>query len=622
MTSAISGGPSAAAELPAAGAASAPQKAAPTNRSNAGTPRNPLLGPITALHDGPAAPGSTIRRDPAAARRLVEDLLGRLKRMRAGRGVWEAHWQELAEFMLPRRADFSREQTPGGKRTERQYDGAPMQAARGLAASLDGMLKPKTANWFSLRAADPDLNRRSEVRRWLEDAEKRLRTALYDPRARFLQRSGEVDLDLVVFGTGILYVGEKVGERRLLFRAHHLRGVYLADDADGEIDTVFRIFRLSARQAAQAFGEDVIGEKTREALRDGNPDAEFDFLHAVYPRHERDPRKVGATSLPWASVFIDMTSERLLSEGGFADMPYIIPRWETAPDEIYGRSPAMLALPDVATLNQIGKTLLRAGHKAVDPPLLAPDDGIKATPRTWPGGITYYDADMLARTGGRPPITPLNTGANLPLGRDMQNDTREQVWSAFFRNVLQMPEGGPQMTATEVIERREEFLRIIGPVFGRLEADYTGPLIERCFRIMLRSGMFAALPASLKGQGVDFEYASPLIRAQKQIEAAGLRKTIEELGPIAELNPAVLENFDADRIVRDTAEANGLPSTWLVPEDDVLRKREARAEPLAALGGISAGAGGEGNAAPAATVGGGNASDTDPTAIIKALTGQ
>ena len=260
----------------------------------AGTPKNTLLGPVGALHDAPANErGVVLRRDPAAARRLVEDLLGRLKRLQAGRGVWESHWQELAEFMLPRRAGFSREQTPGAKRTERQYDGAPMQAARGLAASLDGMLKPRTATWFSLRAADPDLNRRAEVRRWLEDAERRLRNALYDPRARFLQRSGEVDLDLVVFGTGVLYVGEKVGERRLLFRAHHLRGVYLAEDADGEIDTVFRVFRLTARQAAQAFGADAIGEKTREALRDGNPEAEFDFLHAVYPRHGRDRAALG-----------------------------------------------------------------------------------------------------------------------------------------------------------------------------------------------------------------------------------------------------------------------------------------------------------------------------------------
>ncbi len=411
----------------------------------------------------------------------------------------------------------------------------------------------------------------------MEEAETRLRAALYDPRARFLQRSGEVDLDLVVFGTGVLYVGEKVGGRRLLFRAHHLREVFLADDADGEIDTVYRVFHLTARQAVATFGEASVGEKVREALRDGKPDAEFEFLHAVEPRADRDPRRADAASLPFASLFVDIAGERIVSEGGFEELPYIVPRWDTAPGEVYGRSPAMLALPDVATLNQIGKTLLRAGHKAVDPPLLAPDDGIKATPRTWPGGITYYDADMLARTGGRPPLTPLQTGANMPLGREMQNDVREQVWSAFFRNVLQLPAAGPQMTATEVIERREEFLRIVGPVFGRLEADYTGPLIERCFRLMLRARLLPVLPDVLRGAEVEFDYASPLIRAQKQIEAAGLRKTIEELGPIAQANPAVLENFDADRIVRDAADANGLPVRWLVPEEQVRRRREERA---------------------------------------------
>ena len=76
--------------------------------------------------------------------------------------------------------------------------------------------------------------------------------------------------------------------------------------------------------------------------------------------------------------------------------------------------------------------------------------------------------------------------------------------------------------------------------------------------------------------------------AQKQIEAAGLRKTIEELGPIAQVNPAVLQNFDADRIARDTASANGLPSTWLVPEEEVTRNREAQQVSQEVLAGLPA----------------------------------
>ncbi|MDE0794722.1 MAG: portal protein [Alphaproteobacteria bacterium] len=148
----------------------------------------------------------------------------------------------------------------------------------------------------------------------------------------------------------------------------------------------------------------------------------------------------------------------------------------------------------------------------------------------------------------------------------------ETIWRNRYRP------WAAEMAAIEVIERRGEFLRIIGPVFGRLEADYTGPLIERCFLIRSRSRMFAALSVSLKGQGVDFEYASPQIRAQKQIEAAGLRKTIEELGAIAQLNPAVRENFDADQIARDTAEAKGLPflACWCPKTTSCVNARHGR----------------------------------------------
>ena len=505
----------------------------------------------------------------------VEDLLARRKRLAEERRSWEPHWQELAEMLLPRRADFIPDRTLGAKRTEKQFDSVPMQAARGLAAALDGLLKPKSERWFHLRAEDEELNRDPEVKRWFEHAESRLFARLYEPQARFLQRSAEVDLDLVVFGTGALYVGERVGAGGLLFRSHHLRGFYIAENADGDIDTVFREFDLTARQAAQQFGEDKLGDKTREALKGDAPDRRFKFLHVVQPRAERDPRRRDKAHLPFASVFVDMESQHLIGEGGFQDFPYIVPRWETATDEVYGRSPGMLALPEVNTLNQMGKTLLRAGHKVVDPPLLVPDDGITGGPRTYPGGITAYDAGLLRLLGGRAPVTPLQTGANLPLGREMQNDSREQVWSAFFRNVLQLPVDSPKMTATEVLERKEEFLRVIGPTFGRLEADYTAPLIQRAFHVLYRAGAFAPPPDKLRGRDLGFDFASPVTKARKQIEATALRKTIDDVGALVAANPRLLDNFDDDQIVRDVSEANGVPQRWLKPPEEVARKRLA-----------------------------------------------
>jgi hypothetical protein len=522
----------------------------------------------------------------------IDELLDRLNTLERDRSTWESHWQDLAEAMLPRRADFAVQPSAGAKRTgstatrSNQFDSTPMQAARGLAAALDGLLKPKTAHWFKIKTEDDALNETDAVKRWLEAAEARMRAALYDPRSRFLQRSAEVDIDLVVFGTGILFIAESRRGRELRFRSVHLKEAYLAENADGDIDTIFRVFQLTARQAEQTWGRERLGEGPRRALETGKPDEPFSFVHVVLPRADSNPRQPLRLRMPFASLWIDLASKHLLSEGGYHELPYVIPRWDTAAGEIYGSSPGMIALPDANTLNQMGKTLLKAGHKAVDPPLLVPNDGMKSARRTWPGGQTYFDAELLRHTQGRPPVFPLQTGANIPLGREMQNDTRDQVWAAFFKNVLNLPAGGPQMTATEILERKEEFVRVIGPTFGRLEADYIGPLAERTFNMLMRAGAFGPvelIPETLRGHRLRFEFVSPVARAVRQIESAALRKTIEDIAPLAAQDPSLLDHFDADAIARDVADANGVPQRWLKSREDVEAAREARAQ-TAALG--------------------------------------
>lgn len=511
----------------------------------------------------------------------VKELIVRQQSLSSQRGVWESHWQDLADYMLPRRAEFTGERTPGQKRTEKQFDGTPLQAARGLATSLDGMLKSKTTQWFGIKSEDEALGELPEVKAWLDDAERRMNSALYNPKARFLQRSAEVDLDLVVFGTGVMFIGESVGAGRLLFRTHHLKDTYIAENSDGDIDTMFRPFQLTARQAIQKFKTfgNLSPEIHKAAASDKDQDTKFKFLHAVLPAEEYGER----VKQPFVSVWIETKIEHQIALAGFKEFPYIVPRWDTSAEEIYGRSPAMMALPDVQTLNQMGKTILRAGHKAVEPPLLIPHDGLKSAARTWPGGNTYFDSSLLQKTGGRPPIWPLESGANLPLGREMQNDVREQVWAAFFRNVLQLPVEGPQMTATEILQRREEFMRIIGPTFGRLETDYTGPLIERSFNVMMRAGGFAPPPQALLGSDVRFEFQSSVARIGKMVEAAALRKTMEDLAPLTtDGDLTMLDNFDRDKIARDVAEANGLPQRWLKSLDEVGQMRQERAQQLEA----------------------------------------
>jgi len=379
-----------------------------------------------------------------------------------------------------------------------------------------------------------------------------------------------------VFGTGVMFIGENVGPRQLLFRAHHLKDCYIAENAAGDIDTMFRPFRLTARQAVQRFGSENLSSKINQArTSDKDNDTLFDFMHAVVPRDDWGGRRINHD---YVSAWMEVETEHLIAERGFHEFPYVVPRWDTSAEEVYGRSPAMIALADVQTLNQMGKTILRAGHKAVEPPLAIPHDGLHSPARTWPGGNTYFKSSILEKTNGRSPIFPIETGSNLPLGLEMQNQTRDMVYAAFFRNVLQLPTAGPQMTATEVLQRREEFMRIIGPTFGRLEADYNGPTIERVFNVMMRAGAFAPWPDALDGQDVRFEFQSAVSRIGKLVEAAAFGKTMEDLSPLASVDLAVMDHFDNDEISRDVAEANGVPQRWLRDVDAVEAMREQRAQ--------------------------------------------
>jgi hypothetical protein len=440
-----------------------------------------------------------------------------------------------------------------------------------LGAAIDGFIKPKTSRWFNMRADDDAINDADEAKVWFRNTEDRMYSAIYNPKARFQQRSGEVDLDLAVFGTGGLMIDEARNLNRLRFTSLHLKNFCILEDADGAVNTTYIDWKYTAEQAKGRFGEGKIGAKAKEALAEDNPDKPFTYLQVIQPSEGGGRRK-------FESCWYEVESKEQVGEGGYFEFPAIFPRWDTSSGEVYGRSQGMIALPDAQTGNAMGKTLLVAGQKAVDPPLWIANDSLAGqAPLTFPGGVNYFDMADLAEIGGRAqPFYAMDTGAKIPLGREMQNDNRELIWAAFLRNVLRLPIDGPQMTATEIIERKEEFIRTIGPFLGRLESDYTGPMIERVFFIMLRAGAFLPIPEVLAGRNVTFQFASPIERARKQIEAAAALRTIEQLGPMIEVKPDILDNFDFDIISRDMMETNGAPTDWMMPKQAVEALRQAR----------------------------------------------
>ena len=217
----------------------------------------------------------------------------------------------------------------------------------------------------------------------------------------------------------------------------------------------------------------------------------------------------------------------------------------------------------------MSKTIIQAAQKMIDPPLLVPDDGFLLPIRTQPGGLNFY------RSGSRDTITPLQTGANIPIGLNMEEQRRAAIRTAFFVDQL-LSGNQPNMTATEVIQRQEERMRVIGPVLGRLMNEMLRPLIDRAFALMLRADMLAVPPEVLQGMDIDIEYVSPLARAQKSSSVNGVMRALEILMPLSQTLP-VGDHIDPDGLVTYLTEALGVPKKVLKSQSAVDEEREQRA---------------------------------------------
>src|SRR5210317_321434 len=421
---------------------------------------------------------------------LTKNLLKRFDRLKSQRQNWETHWQEVADYMQPRKADVTKLRSRGDKRTELIFDSSPLQAVELLAASLHGMLTNPSTPWFSLRFKQNDIENEDEAKEWLEDATEVMYSAFN--KSNFQQEIFELYHDLITFGTAAMFI-EEDDEDVLKFSTRHINEIFIAENDKGRIDTVFRKFSLSARAVMQKFG-DVSMNIATKAQKD--PYQEVEILHAVYPRSDFDPTKQDKENMPFESVYLDAESGNELSVSGFREFPFVVPRYLKASHEIYGRSPAMTALPDVKMLNEMSKTTIKSAQKQVDPPLLVPDDGFILPIRTVPGGLNFY------RSGSRDRIEPLNIGANNPLGLNMEEQRRKAIQSAFYVDQLILGQG-PQMTATEVMQRTEEKMRLLCPVLGRLQAELLQPLINRVYNLMVRQKAFQPAPDFMQDSSIE-----------------------------------------------------------------------------------------------------------------------
>tara|TARA_B100001057_G_scaffold390071_2_gene397959 strand:- start:3298 stop:4950 length:1653 start_codon:yes stop_codon:yes gene_type:complete len=497
-------------------------------------------------------------------------LMKRLSSLQNQRKNWESHWQEVADYIVPRKADITKKRTGGDKRTELIFDGTAIHAAELMASSLHGMLTNASTPWFALRFGDDNFETDDMAKEWLLSVTDVMYQELH--RSNLHEAIHELYSDLVTFGTAVMFI-DKDENDTLRFSTRHIAECYLAEDEFGRVDTVYREFKMSARAAVKQFGEDNVSQRiAKTAERD--PYDQVKIVHLVTPRTERIVERLDAINKPVASIYIDPEDKIILSESGFDEMPYVVPRFLKASFEHgYGRSPAMTSLADVKMLNKMSETVIRAAQLQIHPPLMVPDDGFISPVRTIPGGLNYY------RAGTRDRIEPLNIGSNNPLGNDMLEQRRTQIRAAFYVDQLILG-NAPGMTATEVIQRTEEKMRLLAPAVGRLQAELLSPLIDRVYNILARKKAYAAAPEFMQNNEIDIEYVSPLAKAQRSGDVQSAMQLFQFLAPLQQIDPSVVDYIDLDGLASHIIKVTNVPATVVRGQNEVAQLRAQRQQQM------------------------------------------
>lgn len=460
--------------------------------------------------------------------------------------------QQVAYYCLPYKAYITRQKQVKGERLPTDiYDSTAIDSAVILAAAIHGYLTNPSSRWFTIKMQDEALNDDSNIRNWLKQCENRIYDILND--SNFNQQINELYLDMGVFGTGILFC-EEDEQDVVRFYCRPINEMFIVEDARERVNRIYRWFKYTTLQAYEMWGE-ASGESVVKAWKGRDFTKTHEFLHHVCPRYKRNVRMTNAKNKPYASYYISLTDECFVSEGGYEEFPAFVPRYNKVSDDAYGYSPAVICLADIKMLNKTQETFIRAGEKAIDPPLVLPHDGFILPIKLNAAALNY----RLPGTNPTDKIEQLPQSQGLPFTDQWITKQQEAIKRKFHTDLFLMLMDSGNMTATEVMQRVQEKMLILGPTIGRLMTELLNPLIHRVFAIGMRKGIFPPPPVGLSGVNYQVDYISPLAQAQKSVDTQSITSLLSIVSQIMEVNPSAGYKINTNKAVDHLADTLGTP---------------------------------------------------------------
>lgn len=507
---------------------------------------------------------------------MRDKLYTRWGALKTERATWIAHWKEISDYMLPRSGRFFvQDRDKGWRRHNNIYDSTGTRALRVLGAGLMGGATSPARPWFRLATADPELNAYAPVKFWLADVQ-RMMMEIFQRSNTYRSLHGMYE-ELGAFGTGAAIV---LPSYRNVIHHHPLTvGEYaIAQDFEGNVNTIYREFQKTVAELVGEFGYKSCSSTVQNMYDRGTLDAWVTIVHSIEPRADRDPRMSDPMNMAWRSCYFELggNQDKYLRESGFKRFPGLCPRWSVTGGDVYGNSPGMEALGDIKQLQHEQLRKAQVIDYKTKPPLQVPVELKNRELNMLPGGATYV------KSGG--PNEGIRTAfeVNLDLSHllaDIQ-DVRGRINQTFYTDLFLMLASAPtsNMTATEVAERHEEKLLMLGPVLERLHNELLDPLIDITFTQMIQAGVVPPPPEELQGMELNVEYVSMLAQAQRAVATNGIDRFVGNLGAVAQFKPDVLDKFDADKWADEYSDMLGIDPHLIVPGEQVALIRQQRAQ--------------------------------------------
>ena len=508
----------------------------------------------------------------AAESSIVDQHTQRLTALKDRRSLFDILQADVAKYVIPFREDWVEDVQQGQKHGTHVWDGTPQSALNIMTNGMYGNIVSEGLPWFMIQSAITELNEIASVKEWSQETTKSIALALKN--SNFYKEMLPFIADWGSIGTSHLYSELDEATQKIAFNCIHPKQCYIATDRFGFVDTVFREYRISLRNAVAQFGLEGLST-THQNMYKTEMFKEIKILHAVYPRVDFDHKRKDVQNKPLASVWVDMENDKLFRVSGFDDFPYAVGRYSVNSGEDYGRSPAMEALPDIKGLHRMAKDMLQASDMSINPMYNFPSDQKgKGRARIGSKKIHWFSSPNMS-------VHPVNSGINYPVGVDREERKQENIREAFHVNfflMLQNAERG--MTATEILERQSEKAIVLAPAIGRLSQEVLDKIIQRVFNIELAAGRISEPPTPIleRGGQVEISYLGPLAQVQARLfENRGLLNGLEPIVALREIFPEIVDNFDPDEIASVISDSFNMPQKVRRSVEEILRIRQGRA---------------------------------------------